>query len=169
MKTFKGILILSALGLLLAACGSTQQVYPEISQGNGDPVANNASQVMAGAEIAWLEGQSREDGQGSVTVVLTGKNVNAESDTLEFDVVMDTHSVELDMDLTPLATLTTDTGISVDGLAWSTAESGHHVTGMLSFPASLDGVSILDGATELTVTIRDVDAAERIFTWQAQS
>ena len=168
MKTFKGILILSALGLLLAACGSTQQVYPEIIQGNGDPVAN-ASQVMAGAGIAWLEGQSREDSQGSVTVVLTGKNVNAESDTLEFDVVMDTHTVELDMDLTPLATLTTDTGISVDGLAWSTAESGHHVTGMLSFPASLDGVSILEGATELTVTIRDIDAAERIFTWQAQS
>jgi len=169
MNILKGIIILSALSLLLAACGSAQQAYPEVSKGSGDPVSNNASQIMPGAEMAWPEGQSREDAQGAVTVVVTGKTLNTETDTLEFDVVMDTHSVELNMDLAPLATLTTDAGMSVDGLAWSTAESGHHVTGMLSFPATQNGISILDGATELTLTIRDVDAAERIFTWQAQS
>jgi hypothetical protein len=43
---------------------------------------------------------------------------------------------------------------------------GHHVGGTLSFPASVDGVSLLDGARVLTMTIRDVDIPERIFTWQ---
>jgi len=169
MKILKSLAILSALSLLLVACGSAQQTFPDVGSAVGDQPSENSGQVAESSGIAWLDGQSREDAQGSVTVVVTGKNLNAETGTLEFEVAMDTHSVELNMDLATLATLTTDTGLSVDGLLWTTSESGHHVSGVLSFPAIQNGVSILDGATELTLTIRNVDAAERIFTWQAQS
>lgn len=172
MKVLKGIAILSALGLVLAACGSAQRAQSdlEVAKASNDSAANSGDQSQAeGAGMAWLAGQSREDAQGSVTVVITGKNLNAETGTLDFEVAMDTHSVDLNMDLAPLATLTTDTGLSVDGLVWSTTESGHHVSGVLSFPATLNGVSILDGATVITLAIRNVDAVERTFTWQAQS
>ena len=174
MKILKGITILSALSLLLSACGSAPQAFPEVisadsSQASDSKAAESAGQAVPSTGMAWLDGQTREDAQGSVTVVITGKNLNAETGTLDFEVAMDTHSVELNMDLATLATLSTDTGLSVDGLVWSTSESGHHVSGVLSFPAILDGVFILEGVTELTLTIRNVDAAERVFTWQAQS
>ncbi len=172
MKIIKSLALLSTLSLLLAACGSAQGALSdlEVAKASDDSIANSGGQSQAeGTGMAWLVGQTREDAQGAVTVVITAKDLNAENGTLEFEVAMDTHSVDLNMDLVPLATLTTDTGLSVDGLVWTTSESGHHVSGVLSFPATLDGVSILDGATELTLTIRNVDAAERIFIWQAQS
>jgi hypothetical protein len=174
MKVLKVATILSALSLLLAACGSAQQPFPEVSsaagsQANDSQAAESAGQAVPSTGMTWMDGQSREDAQGAVTILVTGKALNTDAGTLEFEVVMDTHSVELNMDLATLATLTTNTGVSVDGLTWITAETGHHVTGMLSFRVTQDGVSILDGATELTLTIRNVDAAERIFTWQAQS
>jgi hypothetical protein len=50
---------------------------------------------------------------------------------------MNTHSVELDMDLAQLAILTTDTGKSVADRR--DAERRHHVGGTLSFPATVDG------------------------------
>lgn len=166
MKNFKGIAILAALGLLLAACGSAQPALPEASSVDS---IQAAMQPAASYEMAWLNGESREDAQGAVTVIVTGKILSAEPETLDFEVVMDTHSVELNMDLAPLATLTTDTGMSVDGLVWDTDQSGHHVSGVLSFPATVNSISILDGAREVTLTIRDVDAAERTFIWQAES
>ncbi len=42
---------------------------------------------------------------------------------------------------------------------------GHHVSGTLSFPASVEGKPVLDGATKLTLTIKSVDAPERVFIW----
>jgi len=36
----------------------------------------------------------------------------------------------------------------------------------LIFPALKDGKSILDGASKLTLTIVNVDAASRVFEWE---
>jgi len=171
MKILKGITILSALSLLLSACGSAPQAFPEVisadsSQASDSKAAESAGQAVPSNGMAWMDGQSRKDAQGAVTVVVTGKPMNSDSETLDFEVIMDTHSVNLDMDLAPLSTLTKDSGLSVNGLVWDTSESGHHVSGVLSFPATADGVSLLEEATEFTLTIRNVDATERVFTWQ---
>jgi hypothetical protein len=69
------------------------------------------------------------------------------------------------MDLATLATLTTDTGVSVQATKWDATPGGHHVSGKLIFPATSDGKSILDGVTKLTLTIVNVDAASRVFEW----
>ena len=114
----------------------------------------------------WPENQMQEDNQGAVTVAITPSNLNSAEETLNFLVVLNTHSIELGMDLAQLATLATSTGISVDAELWDAPLGGHHVEGVLSFPALQDGLPIMDGATELTLIIRDVDAAERVFHWQ---
>ena len=78
---------------------------------------------------------------------------------------MNTHSVELDMNLASLATLTTDNGRTVSATLWDATPGGHHVSGVLSFPGTEDGTAVLEGAAQLTLTIREVDAAERVFIW----
>ena len=108
----------------------------------------------------------RIDQQGAIIVEITPLNLDSPTDTLEFDVVMTTHSIDLIMDLATLATLTTDTGVSVESTLWDAPLGGHHVEGKLIFPTTKDGKSILEGATKLTLTIINVDAPSRIFEWE---
>ena len=78
---------------------------------------------------------------------------------------MNTHSVDLSMDLATLATLATDAGLQAEAISWDGALGGHHVSGTLSFPATVNGKPLLEGASQLRLTIRSVDANARIFTW----
>ena len=144
--------------VVLAACSPTPN--PAATQpGGGVPTA------QPGANTAQPGGLTREDGQGAVTVKVTPLNLEGPTATLEFAVVLDTHSVDLSMDLTQLAVLRADTGAEVSASAWPVG-SGHHYEGTLSFPAqTTDGTSLLDGATTLTLVIKDVDAPERLFEW----
>jgi len=107
---------------------------------------------------------ARYDSQGSVDFSVTPLNLGGPGEALEFDVSMNTHSVDLSWDLASLSTLSTDTGLTVGGLAWPVA-SGHHVSGVLTFPTAVDGVPLIEGASELTLIIRDAAAAERVFSW----
>jgi len=161
--------------LFLSACSGPPEELsptetPSILQGQSaapetldEFVPPEASEPLA---PLWPENQTQEDGQGAVTVAITPTNLNRAEETLNFQVVLNTHSVELGMDLAQLATLATSTGISVDAQLWDAPLGGHHVEGVLSFPALLDGLPIIAGATELTLIIRDIDAAERVFRWQ---
>lgn len=109
--------------------------------------------------------QVLEDDQGAVVVTVTPLNLNQPGETIDFEISMNTHSVDLSMDLTTLSTLSTDTGTTVTPVVWDAPMGGHHVSGKLSFPASANGSLVMDGAQALTLTIRDVDAPERAFTW----
>ena len=109
---------------------------------------------------------TRMDEQGMVVVELTPLNFGMPGDTLEFDVSLNTHSVDLSMDLAQLSTLTTNTGVVIQALSWDAPLGGHHVSGKLTFPAMKDGISIMDGVTNITLQIRNVDADLRTFEWQ---
>lgn len=124
-----------------------------------DPVGTDAQ--LAGAALS----ETLVDEQGAVAVAVTPLNVGQAGTTLDFGVAMNTHSVELSMDLASLATLTTDTGVEVAASSWDAPLGGHHATGVLSFPA---GDSLLEGAATLTLTLVDVDAPARTFTWSLQ-
>jgi hypothetical protein len=106
------------------------------------------------------------DEQGAVTVEITPLNLNDAWETIDFQVAMNTHSVDLSMDLAALATLTTDTGHTIQATSWDAALGGHHVSGKLSFPSSTEAGSVLEGAKQITLTLVDVDAAARIFVWE---
>jgi len=145
--------LLSTLALILTACSAAT------------PTPDQPAAVST--EPASLSGDlTRVDQQGAVAVEITPLNLSDASDDLEFDVAMNTHSVDLSMDLSALATLTTDTGITVQATKWEAPGGGHHVSGKLIFPATQDGKSILEGVGTVTLTILNVDTASRIFEWQ---
>lgn len=155
MTKYLGILSVLLVALLLAGCGAARQSVP--------PTERSAQVTPSAAIPVDLE---RSDEQGAVSVVVTPLNLDKPGQTLDFEVSMNTHSVDLSMDLATLATLTTDTGLTVQAKAWDGPRSGHHVSGTLSFPMSGDSTSVLMSATELTLTLRDVDAPEREFEWE---
>lgn len=151
--------LLLILTLTLAACSATPSPLPS----DGEPAS-----ASTGDSAAEFDSALRTDGQGAIIFEVTPLNLNAPADTLEFDIVLTTHSIELSMDLAATATLTTDTGVIVQATLWDAPRGGHHVEGKLIFPATVDGKSILDGATKLTLTILNADAPSRVFEWGAQ-
>ena len=141
---------------ILSACApskaTTNQTQPTSSSSTSNDAATTAD-------------LTRTDQQGAVVVEVTPLNLDNPSEQLEFDVAMNTHSVDLSMNLATLATLTTDKGVTVQATTWEGMSGGHHVSGKLIFPATQGGKSILEGANKLTLTITGVDAASRVFEW----
>jgi hypothetical protein len=169
------ILFVLTLSFVLAACGSNSAILAsptetqpvsapptQISLPPTDVPDVQPSQVAGNAEYQLPE---LTDSQGAVAVIVKPLDLGSQAEKLTFEVALETHSVDLSMDLAALATLTTDTGLTVQADVWDAPRGGHHVSGTLSFPSSLDGKTILDGATTLTLTIKDVDAPERTFAW----
>jgi hypothetical protein len=105
---------------------------------------------------------------GGVTVKVSRLDV---ADAVSFEVVLDSHSVNLDTyDLSQLAVLRTSAGEEIAPIGWEAPAGGHHRDGVLSFPATTtDGVPIVQSvAGPLVLVIRDVAGiAERTFTWPA--
>jgi hypothetical protein len=163
MKRFLPPLILT-LTLIVVACApsqaSTNQSVIQLAP------ASTTSAPSSGNNANTSTDMKRSDGQGMVTVDVTPMNLSNPSNQLEFDVSLNTHSVDLSMDFAKLATLTTDTGITVQATSWDGQAGGHHVSGKLIFPATKDGKSVLNGASKLTLTIINVDAPSRVFEWQ---
>ena len=154
-------LVIISIGLIVVALGaaacSPPTVAPTLSPGNA---STPAPAIDADSDLA------RTDSQGAVEFVVTPLNLSSPGSTLEFKVVMDTHSVDLAWDLAAQATLATETGLQVPGLSWLVG-SGHHYENTLTFPAqTAEGKALLDGATTLTLTIRNTDVAERQFVWE---
>jgi hypothetical protein len=115
---------------------------------------------------SWFEGIARLDSQGAVEVEVIPRQFIPEEGRLDFDVALNTHSVDLSMDVAHLSVLETDTGLTVPAAAWSGQLGGHHISGVLSFPLGNDHKSLLSEATWIEITIVDIDAPERIFFWE---
>jgi len=166
-----------AIGALaLAACSGSPAPVAGLPEGEpaeaagAGPSAPGAAgpSAQVGSAGTPLQDLARSDAQGAVEVTVSPSSWTRDAEgTLEFEVSMETHSVDLSMDLAQLATLETDTGLTLQALDWSGGE-GHHVTGVLRFPAaSQQGQPLLEGASLLILTLRDVDAPSRQFQWDA--
>jgi len=147
------------LTLVLTACSATATPLQT------DPQPDTASTELSSASSSSA---TRVDEQGAIVIEITPINLDASTDTLEFNVVMNTHSIDLNMDLATLSTLTTDRGITVQGSLWDAPLGGHHVEGNLIFPSMKDGNSILEGASRLILNIANVDAPSRVFEWEVK-
>lgn len=167
------LFLMLPMSLVLAACAAPAPpaARPTAASGSeivlaptGDPGITPTASPNSNAG----EGQTRIDEQGAVVVEVTPLNLDAPGGTLEFDVIMNTHSVDLSMDLAALSTLTTDTGLTIPATLWDATPGGHHVSGKLIFSSAQDGKPILEGAGTLTLTIGDVDAPARVFTWEVK-
>lgn len=149
--------VLIILIFVITACSTTLSPLP--TQPPSDPVSTE----LASPEI---DPATRVDDQGAIIFEVTPLDLNQPAESFEFNIVLTTHSIDLIMDLATTATLTTDTGVSVNSTLWDAPRGGHHVEGRLIFPANVNGKSLLDGATKITLTITDVDVPTRIFEWQ---
>lgn len=164
MKPVLLSLLLAAL-LYLSACSPATLPQPPVQTATeGSPAS---AQTESAPTTTPPTGQEATlvDQQGAVIVEVTPLNLDQPGQTLDFQVSMNTHSVDLNMDLATLATLATDTGLQVEAVSWDGPRGGHHVSGTLSFPATVNGQPLLEGASQLTLTIKSVDADVRIFIW----
>ena len=122
--------------------------------------------VPAGADpFASAGPQRRVDEQGVIIVEVAPSIMDAAAEQIVFEVSLNTHSIDLNMDLAALSTLETDTGLRVPAASWDAPRGGHHVSGQLVFPSRLDNALVLEGARHVTLTITDLDAPIRIFGW----
>jgi len=181
MKYSKIIAIALLAAMFLAACSSAKapvkySMAQSISTGCSTPNIGETGvcqiKITPGSTTAptpgidQQAGLTKSDAQGAVTVEVTPLNLDQPADTLLFDISMNTHSVDLSMDLAQLSTLTTDTGKTIQASLWDAPKGGHHLEGKLSFPAAQKGKKLLAGARSITLTINNVDVQSRVFTWQ---
>lgn len=164
---------LLGLALILSACASAKATplppNPEVAPvPNIIPTATDDPIILATLfpNMGGTSEMTRMDQQGAIIMEVTPLNLGTPADTLQFNVVMNTHSIELSMDLATLSMLSTDTGVTVQAILWDAPRGGHHVSGTLSFPAMKDGKSVLEGATKLILTVVDVDAPSRVLEWE---
>ncbi len=153
-----GLLLLFAI--VLSACTNNSSVSNPV-QVVADEV--QPQEIMPPSSEDW----TRHDAQGAVEFSVLPVNIDSlVKETIDFEIFMNTHSVDLSMDLAALSTLETDLGELIHPLSWS-GGNGHHVQGILVFPAQTStGSNLLEGASNLTLIIRDVDAPAREFVWE---
>ena len=159
MKRNLFLIVAMLLAGFLTAC-STESTSQLAIIAAVDEVPDGANERPQTA--AW---ETAVDEQGAVTIAITPVDLSVEATTLAFEVAMDTHSVDLSMDLAALATVTTDNGRTVPASLWDAVPGGHHVSGVLTFPAIVEDTAVLAEASQLTLTITDVDAPSRSFSW----
>ncbi len=107
--------------------------------------------------------ESKIDDQTSVTVTVTPTDLSTESEEWKFDVVMDTHSVELDQDMTKIAVLIDEQGNEYKALDWKGPTGGHHKEGILAFS------KIMSNPNSIELKISDIGGVVRSFIWQRKS
>lgn len=153
------LLILTALipSAVLAACSST----------GAPPATAIPTQTVAPIQLspeaepavpAQLEPQSNDAGAVTVQVVPLAPGPG---NTVEFQVAMNTHSVELDADMLTSVRLRDDAGNEYVPVAWDgPAAGGHHREGIIKFPA------LKSETRTITLVVRNVAGVpERAFKW----
>jgi manganese oxidase len=160
------LLGLTLLLFTLAACRGNQQPT-DTETGGQPPVALAPTAVAEEAPPPAPVNLTQSAEAGAVTIKATPLNLyDSQATALNFEIVMDTHSVDLDVALAQMAFLRVGDR-EIVATEWQAPAGGHHVEGALSFPAVDDsGQRWLQGATAVTLVIRDLAGiAERSFTW----
>ncbi len=124
------------------------------------PVSNPTQNDSPTAETQqkW---ESKIDDQANVTVTVIPTALSTDSKEWKFDVVLNTHSVELDQDMAEVTTLIDAGGKEYEPLRWEgTEEGGHHREGVLIFGPILP----LPQSFELKIT--GIGGVDRNFTWR---
>jgi hypothetical protein len=116
--------------------------------------------AMATSSFAY---EAQTNNANGVFVTVTPKNL-AQYQAAEFDVSLNTHSVDLSQDLTAVAELSDDQGHRYLPSRWEgTPPGSHHRKGTLIFP------NLQTPVKSVTLIIHDVaQVPERTFSWQVK-
>ncbi|MFZ5845168.1 MAG: hypothetical protein ACOY0S_01730 [Patescibacteria group bacterium] len=148
-KTVVGVLIFGFLLILLWAKVSSKPA-PSV---NPQPKPSNSTTTYY---------DTKENTAGNVTVTVTPLKLTP-GQPPQFQVVFDTHSVNLDFDVAASVSLTDDQGNSFGLVTWDgSAPGGHHRSGRLTFSQPLAPVT-----KSLTLTFANIASIpNRVFEWQ---
>ena len=165
----KSVLLTSVLALsvlLLAACAGapTPTAAPapaKVPTVSGAGASNPSASSASGANSSGATFETKSNEGGSVTVDVKPTAL-AVGEPVAFDVKMDTHSVELNDDMTKIAILRDDSGKEYKAAAWDGPGSGgHHREGVLKFAA------LTSKPHHVELVIKGLaKVPERIFTWE---
>ncbi|MEK7618515.1 MAG: hypothetical protein AAB410_05220, partial [Patescibacteria group bacterium] len=144
------VFIIAILDLLFLLSKNKTVSNPQNSR---NPVASPESRTA-------LEAKTNEE--GPVKVKVTPIDVSQNSKLWKFNVVLDTHSVELDYDLTKAVSLFDEQGKEYKPVSWEgPGPGGHHIDGNLTFN------TITPVPKEIEIRIVNVgDVAIRSLVWQ---
>lgn len=142
MKYFFVIIIIAA-GILLYS-----RLQPQPKEENKSQTQNQTA----------LSEQTNSEGSVTVKVAL----ISLFEGTWKFNVVLDTHSDELDQDLTKVVTLKDRSGNVYQPTVWEgSPPGGHHREGQLSFNP------IVPKPDNITLIVKSIGGvAERTFLWE---
>ncbi len=112
-------------------------------------------------------GRSHAANNVTIEASLQGKWLTGSKEMI-FKVVMDTHSVDLDVyDLAALAILRDSQGREFKPLSWKAPKGGHHREGVLTFSA--DQTLLSTGTTYVELFIKDVAGVPHSLRWDLRS
>ncbi|MBI5457852.1 hypothetical protein HY971_03980 [Candidatus Kaiserbacteria bacterium] len=148
--------IITIVAIAILAIGFVL-LYQNRSTVRETPTASETVRQLSSSQ-QW---ETKTEEEAGVTVVITPLDLSPQFAEWKFDVGLNTHSVELDQDMTRIAVLTDDRRNEYKPVAWDgVAPGGHHREGVLIFRA----VSPMPRSVELT--IKDIGGIpERSFKW----
>ena len=151
-KILRILLLVFIVGLAILLGNSPKQEILDI------PASNQLPEVV---NVAQGKLETKIDEQASVVVSVTPTNISSQAGEWKFDVIMDTHSVELDQDMTKISVLIDDQGKEYKPLRWEGAEAGgHHREGTIIFK------QIVPIPKFVEIRISDIGDVKRSFLWQ---
>ncbi|MGB3921794.1 MAG: hypothetical protein WBL19_00725 [Minisyncoccia bacterium] len=119
------------------------------------PIEDNS--LISDIQQNW---ESKTDEQANVVVIITPIDISPQAKEWRFNIVMDTHSVELDQDLTKFAVLIDNRGKEYKPINWEGSVGGHHREGVLTFN------QIIPTPESVELKISNIGGIVRSFTWQ---
>ena len=148
------IRILIILGILLALF----TFYNFSNFGKIKPLNNQNKESVLNQKI--LETKINTDGE--VTIKVAPKGLTSDSLSWDFEIILDTHSLDLNEDLTEVSVLIDTNGNEYAPVSWEgDPPGGHHREGVLKFKP------ITPLPQSITLKIRNVGSVnERSFSWQ---
>ena len=96
--------------------------------------------------------------RGEVSIEVTPVVLEPEKEA-KFNLVFNTHTVELDYDLLKASSLSDDKGNIIKPISWSGGSGGHHLNGELVFP------SLSAKAKSAKLIIVSISGFDRSFIW----
>lgn len=154
----KNISILIVILLVVLAFRLKDSFSINIGPKNASTSTNtvNPTQNKNGSSL-----ETKESSEGPVTVAVAPQSLDSSSSTWNFDISLNTHSEELNVDLVIVSELIDDQGKSYKPISWEGAPpGGHHRSGVLKF----DPISPKPKSIELK--IKNIGGtAERSFKW----
>ena len=143
--------LIIAVGILLGAVLVGSLVFKE----------KDTSQLESEQQEVQTSLAPQINSEGSVEVEVTLVEISDASDSWQFKIVLNTHSVELDQDLTKSTLLFDNKRNQYEPLSWDGAPpGGHHREGVLTFRPVSPQLSSIE------LVIKNIDGIpERKFNW----